>query len=197
MIAAWSEEMDADLLRQRRDSKLPWRVVHIEGATVRECQKRFEYLTSGATKPVVRIATKGPDPDEDGLDRLIRKGKLRGDRLAMAKHYRAIDRLAEQEGGSIRSCLDDTVRGGQGGLPGEGQALTLVSAKRELFVMRHQVLRGQIDVLTAMDGVLISGHTLLALAGGSSSKSAELMMALNIGLDLLADHVRPKLRSAA
>lgn len=197
MIAAWSEDMDAALLRQRRESKLPWRVVHIEGATVRECQKRFEYLTSGATKPVVRIATKGPDPDEDGLDRLIRKGKLRGERLAMARHYRAIGRLAEQEGGAIRSCLDDTVRGGQWGLPGEGQAFSLVAAKREMLVMRHQVLRGQSDILTALDGVLIGGHTLLALAGGSSSKSAELMVAMNIGLDLLADHASPKVKAAA
>lgn len=187
-VSIWTDEMDAALKRQRVEHKLPWRVVRIEGATLRECQKRLAFLTSGKTAAVVRVAKGGPREDEDGLDRLIRRGKLTPLQLEMAKRYRRVGRLAMEGGGSLRSCLDTSPGGGGGGaMPGPGEGFKVSAAKREFHLMRWVTLRGQVDVLTALDGVLLGGHTLLALAGGEGrgARAAELQVALTIGLDLL------------
>lgn len=191
MKASWSVEEDAFLLDQRGKRKLGWRAVHIEGATLRECQKRYAFLTSDQPKPVVRVATRGPDVAEDGMDRLVKKGKLTGARLIMARHYRTVGRLATAGGGAVKSCLDQSPGGGENvGLPGTGEAFEVTAAKREMLVMRFQVLKGQVDVLTALDGVLIGGQTLLYLAGGAGkgARAAELLLALYIGLDMLIAH---------
>lgn len=187
-VAEWTEAMDEALKRQRLEHKLPWRVVRIEGATVRECQKRLQYLTSGKPAALVKVARAGgPREDEDGLDRLIRRGKLTPLQIEMARRYRRVGRLALSGGGSLRSCLDTSPGGGGSAMPGPGEGFEISAAKREFHTMRWVTLRGQTDVLTALDGVLITGHTLLYLAGGEGkgARAAELLVALTIGLDLL------------
>lgn len=187
-VAEWTETMDASLLHQRRDQKLGWRLVRIEGATRKQCQERFAFLTSGRDRPVVRMSAAEAQRNEDGLDRLVRKGRLSGPRLTMARHYRMLGRLATAGGGDIKSCLNHSPGGGARlGLPGGGEAFEVTAAKREMFDLRWNVLKGQSDVLTALDGVLISGHTLLYLAGGAGkgARAAELMLALVIGLDMM------------
>lgn len=174
--------------------------LRIKGFSRSEIIGRWNAVTKGMAAPRVKVARGGPDPDEDGLDRLIRKGKLRGDRRAMAEHYRRVARLVLTEGGGIKSCLDQTPGGGnRGGLPVGGVAFEATAAKRELFVMRHQVLRGQRDILTAMDGVLVTGQTLLALAGGAGKggRASELYVALCIGLDMLIAHAKGEVQNAA
>lgn len=199
-VAEWTEAMDAALKHQRLTQKLAWRLVRIEGATKRECQKRLEWLTSGKAAAVVKVAKAGPREDEDGLDRLQRRGKLTPLQLQMALHYRRVGRLALAGGGSLRSCLDTSPTGGGGGaMPGPGEGFEITAAKREFHVMRWVTLRGQTDVLTALDGVLIGGHTLLKLAGGEGkgARAAELQVALTIGLDLLVGAALDGVRKVA
>jgi hypothetical protein len=47
------------------------------------------------------------------------------------------------------------------------------------------VLRGQVDMLTVMDGVCGQGYTLRYLAGGDKHRAAELLVALRLALDML------------
>ena len=55
----------------------------------------------------------------------------------------------------------------------------------ELFVIRHQILAGQYDMLTALDGVCGVGHTLREL-GKTQARAIALEQALMCALDLIA-----------
>lgn len=121
--------------------------------------------------------------DRDSLEWMVNKRQLTAPQAREAGLYR----LGLRDGGEIstRSCLDFTVGSGQaGGLPGAAVA-SMSDARRYVFVIRYVVLRGQVDMLSVMDGVCGQGQTLLYLAGGDRNRAAELKTSLRIALDLI------------
>ena len=79
----------------------------------------------------------------------------------------------------------------------EGLVTDVITAKRELFVMRWQVLGGQTDMLTVMDGVCAGGMTLRKLGGGGDRKALALEAVLMVALDLVVRHRAPPRANAA
>lgn len=137
---------------------------------------------------VVRVAAVKPpkDPDDkDGLDWLNRKGRLTPAQLREGLLYRQ-GFLDAGEVSIVSSLADpDRVRSTAGSaLPGGGVA-SMTEARRAMFVARFVVLRGQVDMLTVMDGVCGLEHTLRYLAGGNQVRASELEVSLKIALDML------------
>jgi len=119
----------------------------------------------------------------DGLAWLVKKRRLNAAQAREAMLYRQGFRDAGEV--TMRSCLDVGVGGGQAvGLP-DATVLSMTQARRDLFVARYTVLRGQVDMLTVMDGVSGHGYTLRALAGGDHHRASELEVALKLALDML------------
>jgi hypothetical protein len=135
----------------------------------------------------VRVATpeKGGKTEElvrDGLAWLIRKNQLTPAQVAEAKAWR--DGVRDAGEVEMRSCLNIGVGGGSNeGALARVQAMS--TARRLLFAGRYVVLRGQVDMLTVMDGVCGQGYTLRYLAGGDKHRAGELMVTLKLALDLL------------
>lgn len=135
----------------------------------------------------VRVAASAaPRAEDDGKDGLlweVGKKRLTKAQAEEAMAYRKGFRDAGEV--SVRSCLDVGVGGGQlSYLPGAA-VLSMTAARRELFTARYKVLRGQVDMLTVMDGVCGLGHTLRHLAGGDRHRADELRVALKLALDML------------
>lgn len=136
----------------------------------------------------VRVAPKGsakPKAQEprDGLAWLIKKGRLTLAQAREALLYREGFRDAGEV--AMRSSLEVGVCGGQpSGLP-NAAVFAMTKARQELALSRYKVLRGQVDMLTVMDGVCGHGYTLRHLAGGDHHRAAELEVALRIALDVL------------
>jgi hypothetical protein len=194
--SGWSEAMDAVLVQRRVEKKLPWRAVApIEGMNARRCQSRLKVLIAREGR-VVSPSTIGAagEPglaDRDGIEWLQRKGKLTPRRQKAALHYREVFRAGD--GLSMKSCLNVTVGGG-----GAEAVLCAVvgsaSARVELRYIRHEVLRGQDDLLTVIDGVCGIGHTPRALAGPGTDdqvkrRAGVLEAVLMVALDLVARHL--------
>jgi hypothetical protein len=189
-MSVWTEEMDAELLRRRRERRLPWRAVFpIGGMGKTACQKRFEYLTSDVERPGVKVAARTPKPSPDGLVWLQGRKRLSAAQLLEAWEYRRLFRDAGDL--SMKSqigALLDARGGGAGGADLQTSIVGTTAARRRLFILRHQVLRTQTDMLTVMDGVCGVGHTLRDLAGGDKHRARDLEVILGVALDLLAAH---------
>lgn len=146
------------------------------------------YAKPEAGKVVARKAApagKAGPLKREGLEWLFKKGRLTPPRLRAALFYQR--RFADNDGVSLKSCIDPT---STGGAPGPGMyfdigVVTVTQAKRELFVIRHQILAGQYDMLTALDGVCGVGHTLREL-GKTQARAIALEQALMCALDLIA-----------
>lgn len=137
---------------------------------------------------VVRVAA-APKKDEemdgrDGLMWLKQKNRLKADQLKAALW--CSDRLRDAGEVALRSCLEAGVGGGRPDQSSPSPLVSMTTAKRELFVLRFQVLRGQKDMILVIEGVCGARHTLRYLAGGDKHKARDLEMALRLALDLVA-----------
>jgi hypothetical protein len=190
----WSPSMDAWLLKRRGELGLPWAaIVPICGMGKTRCISRYQLLSSGDGRPAVAKATSAAeagDLDRDGLDWLQRKGKLTLRQRLAAELYRKAYREAGDL--SVKSSLN-IVEGGPGAGGGgmAHAAAGTATAKRALFVLRWQVLGGQLDLLTVCDGICGLGHTPRSLAGGDGTdrtkrRQAVLEAVLMVALDLIA-----------
>lgn len=134
---------------------------------------------------VVKVAVKAEPREDlarDGLDWLVRKRVLTVAQLFECRAWR--DGVRDAGEVEMRSCLNVGVGGGSN----EGtlaRVHAMSSARRQLFEGRYVVLRGQVDMLTVMDGVCGQGYTLRYLAGGDKHRAAELLVTLKLALDLL------------
>lgn len=144
-----------------------------------------------AVKPdrVIRVAkaSKPVEPSiKDGLIWLHKKRRLSDAQVLEGFRYR--DLFREVSGVSIKSGLEAMGMGGGGSVGGglPGNALYGDAAKQlELFVIQWNVLQGQNELLTVMNGVCGLGHTVRYLAGDNQLRAAELEAALRIALDML------------
>lgn len=172
----------------------------VPGFSREEVIAAWNEQTRGLVKPAVKVGPRGgPDPDEDGFHRLVRKKRLTDDQMRAGKRLRDLAKLAELAGGPAKSCLDIGVGGGSGsGLPVfDGEADSALAAKRELFRLRWAVLKGEPEMRLVLDGVIIAGHTLIKLAGGDQSRSRELEAVLRVALNMLHLDLHPAQAEAA
>jgi hypothetical protein len=148
------------------------------------------YPKAGEAAREVKVSSEPPAPIErDGLVWLAKKKRLSLSQLAEAMAYRNAYRDAGEL--SMKSCLN--VGAGVGGQAGPGDiadraVVSMTTARRELFVARYQVLRGQVDMLSVMDGVCGVGWTVRDLAAGDQVRARELEAVLKVALDLLVAH---------
>lgn len=134
---------------------------------------------------VVKVSTEPPEPmDRDGLIWLHKKKRITAAQAKEGIHYRDLFRSALAGEASIPSNIPTGKVGGgqQGGLP-FGDSFTDSAAKLALFVVRWNVLHGEPELLTVMDGVCGVGHTVRYLAGGNQLRAAQLEAALRIALN--------------
>ena len=136
--------------------------------------------TPGASRPA-----DAPPVRRDGLEWLIKKKRLTPERAVAAMFYRGLYRDAGPV--SIASSLGALDRVDQGARGVELRAAGRDTARRQLLTLRGEVLRGQVDMLTALDGVAGVGHCLRELTGGDRWRADELEAALKIALDLVHD----------
>lgn len=143
------------------------------------------------------VANLPPPQDRDGLLWLIKKKRLTTSQIQVAKTWR--DAVRDAGGVSIRSCIDDTASGGGGPAWHRLQAAYVAASASKTWLehMRHDVLRGQVDMLTVMDGVCSAGRTLRELAGGNDRRAGELEAVLRVALDLLIAQIPQKDAMAA
>jgi hypothetical protein len=146
------------------------------------------YPQGDATVRVAKVVPEAapPEPiDRDGLVWLHKKKRLTAAQAMKGFQYRDLFRQA-REGGAIPSNIPTgRVGGGQtASLPFSG-GFSESAAKLALFVVRWNVLLGQSDLLTVMDGVCGVGHTVRYLAGGEQLRAAQLEAALRIALDMM------------
>lgn len=134
---------------------------------------------------VVNVSKLPPPKDRDGLVWLIQKKRLTPEQQRTAKTWR--DAARDATGVSIKSCIDDTASGSGGPAWQRLQAAYVATAASKAWLdqMRREVLRGQVDMLTVMDGVCGAGHTLRDLAGGNDRRAGELEAVLRVALDVL------------
>lgn len=157
-----------------------------------EGSKRYQILTRPGGRAEVKVATR-EEPAvlvRDGLAWLVRKKRLSVEQRVAAYKYQAAFRDAGEEA-AIKSSLGDglqEVHTAPGSRDGHATTLVLgaVQAKRELFRMRFEILRGQTDMLTVMDGVCGVGWSPRELANGNGHKANELETVLRVALDLIA-----------
>jgi len=127
--------------------------------------------------------------DRDGLEWLIRKGRLGSGQSAKTRakagrYYRRLYRDAPLDGTTpLRSCLDDSVRGGGGvGLP---PALVQTDAAVKLHFVRAAISHHE-EMTDLLDAVCGRGTTVRSLACGNDRRAVEMETALRIALDLVA-----------
>ena len=153
----------------------------------RQVQAEPRYPKVAEGEKVVKVSSDPPTPlERDGLVWLAKKKRLSVGQLAEGLAYRNAFRDAGEL--SMKSCLD--VGAGVGGQAGPGDiadraVISMTTARRELFVARYQVMRGQVDMLTVMDGVCGVGWTVRDLAAGDQVRARELEAVLKVALDLL------------
>jgi hypothetical protein len=166
MHSDWTEQADGALLGAVADGR-SWDVIGRQlGLEAGLCQRRHRALTE--VEPPARKC--GPNPDEDGLDRLIRKGRLTPSRLAAALYYRDLVRdaaMATAVHADSRSAV----------------------AERELSLLRSIVLGGQTDLLAALDGVCGARLTVAAIAG-QPARARVIEALLWAALDLVHSHTK-------
>lgn len=186
----WTAEMDAKLL-QARAAKRPWKSVVLSlGVGKTAAQRRYEYLIQAPQRSdaAPRLVQETRTPDRDGLDWLRQKKRLNARRFKAGLTYR--EWFRDAGGPSIKSGLN-VVEGGPGsagmGLPLALEGMT--DAKARLFRVRHQVLKGQPDMVMVLDAVCGTRQTLTSLAGGNDRRALELEAVLMIALDLVAAHL--------
>lgn len=146
-------------------------------------------IRAGAATGKASQAEPAEPADRDGLVWLGQKRRLTAEQLREAFVYRDLMR----DGGevSLRSALEGGTGGGSAGPRSPSPLVSLASARRELLVLRMVVLRGQCDMLTAMDGVCGAGHTLRYLAGNDMAgrpdkhRARDLEVLLKAALDLI------------
>jgi hypothetical protein len=191
--------MDRLLWEKRGVKRLAWRsVAPIGGQNEKRCQKRFQYLeaqvAAGAWSPETgrvvaaaegRVAAAG-DLSQDGLDWLVRKGRISARRHGAAMAYRKAFR--DGGGPSIKSSADWGHVGGVAGpgLHAENAALAYTQAQRDLHTIRTRVCLSQDDLVTVLDAVCGVGIAPRALAGGDGHRAATLEAVLMVALDLVA-----------
>lgn len=137
--------------------------------------------------PKVEAVARVEEP-RDGLAWLVKKRRLSAGQAADAMRFREGFR---QDGCGVTgspSCVEALGAGGSGGGTGglEAAVVAQSDARREYLVICGQVLRGEADLLTAMNGVCGQGYTLRQLAGRNHHRAAELEAALKIALNLIA-----------
>lgn len=185
----WTKEMDDELIERRVVQKLKWRSVAPIGCmNAKKCQGRLKVLQNGrpeVAKAVAESSEKAELEDYDGLDWLVRKKRLSHAQGLKGYDYRRLFRRA-LPGAPIKSNFGMELGGGAfgSGLPNV-EEYGDASAKLDLFVIRWNVLLGQADLLTVMNGVCGIGHTVRMLAGGNQLRAAQLEAALRIALDLM------------
>lgn len=160
----------AERVRQKRDAR------KVSPAAPR-------HAPADPSKP--RAVTNLPPPqDRDGLLWLIKKKRLNTAQIQVAKTWR--DAVRDAGGVSIRSCIDDTATGSGGPAWQRLQAAVAAASASKAWLehMRQDILCGQIDMLTVMDGVCGAGRTLRELAGGNDRRAGELEAVLRVALDL-------------
>lgn len=138
---------------------------------------------------VVRVAA-SPVRDEemdgrDGLAWLKQKGRITALQLKAAMWCSDLIRDAGEV--ALPSCLEVSGCGGSAGGPSPSPIVSRTDAKRHLFVVRYQVLRGQPHMLMVIDGICGARHTLRYLAGGDKHRARDLETILKIALDLVAE----------
>lgn len=146
-----------------------------------------------AGDPTVHVAAPAePEPDlsdRDGLVWMAQKQRITHSQSKAGLAYRDLFRHVIDFGGAdLGSCIErlKTAGGGKIATSPTGGIYTASAARAELFRLRWVVVGGQVDVLTALDGICGIGHTLGYLAGGNRQRKEQLMQALRIGLDQLA-----------
>lgn len=148
------------------------------------------YPKAGEDAKVVRVSVEPPAAVvRDGLIWLQRKGGFGPAQVREALAYRAAFTDAGEL--SMKSCLD--VREGGHGAAGPGMyfdagVVSMTTARRFLWVARFTVLRGQVDLLTVMDGICGQGWTARDLAGGDKHRARDLEVVLRVALDLMVAH---------
>jgi hypothetical protein len=144
-----------------------------------------------------KVAKLPPPKQRDGLAWLIQKKRLTPTQAKTAKTWR--DAARDATGVSIRSCIDDTATGSGGPAWLRLQAAYVASSAAQMWLdqMRREVLRGQADMLTVLDGVCGAGHTLRDLAGGNDRRAGELEAILRVALDLVGAAAQTGLAEAA
>lgn len=142
-----------------------------------------------------KVAKLPPPQDRDGLLWLIKKKRLTPTQISTAKQWR--DAVRDAQGVSIRSCIDDSASG-VGSAPWlrlQSAYVASAASKAWLEQARSEILRGQVDMLTVMDGVCGAGRTLRELTGGNDRRAGELEAVLKVALDLI--HVDNGLANAS
>lgn len=149
-------------------------------------------VVASAEAHVVRVAAEPPpkiEQDRDGFVFLSRK-RLSPAQVKAGIYYRDLFRfVALYTGADVKDSIERLMTSGGGaggGVVLNGTSFTASAARAELFRLRWVVSGGQVDVLSALDGVCGIGHTLLFLAGGKRQREEQLMQSLRIGLDLVA-----------
>lgn len=138
---------------------------------------------------VVPIAKAENMLDRDGLLWLRKKRRISIRRFLAAGTYRQAFR--EPQEGSMKSCLDDTARGGgTSGRPPDNN-LRRVDALRLLHDFRTDALKSHAEMIAVMDGVAGGGLTLREMAGGDKHRAAELETIFGLACDLIAQHLEP------
>lgn len=134
---------------------------------------------------IVRIAKDLPkakdEEPRDGLAWLLKKRRLTPEQAREGMLYRAGFKDAGEV--ELRSSLNMAIGGGGDMLLPAACAMT--DAKRQMLIIRYQVLRGQPDMIAAMDGVCGLGRTVRWLAGHDRHRADEMEIALRLALDLI------------
>lgn len=196
----WNKTKDAQL-REAKAANRKWRWIALAvGMPEKECQERWKVLVredSGAPPPAPKTATRiaWKAADRDGFLWLLERGKFTQRRATAAFDYQFAYRI---EGGvPLRSCLDpDTTGGGSARAFQPPIITTPIEAKRWLFEMRFVVLRGQEDMICVLDAVLGRGMMLRDMAGGDGHRANTLEALLMAALDMVAEHLDPRIRWA-
>lgn len=171
----------------------------VRGFSREEVINRWNVLTSGQPTPTpARPRQPRTDDREDGLERLVRKGRLTAQQEAQLRRWRKLSRLAQLAAGPVKVTNYDSIGGGADvNMLGDGALAESLAAKRELFELRWVVLRGEVDMLTVLDGVGVGGQTIRGLAGGDGNRGRELEAVLRVALNLLDLASRPPVQTAA
>ncbi|MDP1738902.1 MAG: hypothetical protein Q8L23_15855 [Caulobacter sp.] len=173
--------------------------LRVKGFSKAQVIERWNALVKGLPGPEPRVGKRDAvADDEDGLVRLVRKGRLSPDQKAQAVRWRRLSRLAQLCAGPVKMANYDGVGGGRDhDLKADGALAEALAAKRELFELRWIVLRGEDEMLTVLDGVCVGGHTVRALAGGDGPRAMVLEAVLKVALNLLHNAANPPVQKAA
>jgi hypothetical protein len=196
-VVVWTPELDRLLLDLRAKGK-SWKVI-IAALMIRQtaCEGRLKALKRAGGVAAVKVAEAETDEGVahapagvDGLEWLVKKGRLTNEQMGQAWAYRRDFRAAEGEGAGMKSSLAalDAVKGGRGDvLP---VVYSQAMAKRRQFIRRYQILGGEDHVLIVLDAVCGRGMTTRELAGGDGHRASTHEAVLRVALNMLATHAK-------